>query len=567
MKKKRNNRSIVLSLLALWLVVCLAASGGLLYYLGQLSLSRMEMDINTLEGGLDITRRQYDPYYTVSKGIPERLEAGGSGVDVTQMVYQQTWEALERMSEMDYLTGNFALWGKNEEGEMSLLTAPEEGVWIDAFCDSDAFQFAFCKLSDWISQEELEQVESYLDKNISPCPVGESILYQVTIKEGWHDETGVYPTKIWVDSYNCVREENGAESFTPGQIYWEKELSAPESTEGMSYRGGDGIWWLPNHQLYYVRGNYPSVRETHAQIGVEDLDKWSWEAVDSNLYLYRNQLFNIHYMARCGIGLDNAMELDVEGDIPVLKNSLPILGMAWGGSLLLFGLVGGILIVHNNHYEQRRGELEERRRQQARAVAHDLKTPLAVISAYAENISENLHPEKHAQYAGQILEETQRMNGGIQRLLQMDRVEGGQLSLERFDLGQLTRAVLRRYQQSIEEKKLTVRVEGSAQLTGDRELISQVIDNFLSNAVRYTPESGVIEIRLEEGKFSIQNQGKRIPEEKLSHVWEPYYQAEPERNPGGNGLGLTIAKAALDQHGFRCGAKNTGDGVVFYFTW
>ena len=99
--------------------------------------------------------------------------------------------------------------------------------------------------------------------------------------------------------------------------------------------------------------------------------------------------------------------------------------------------------------------------------------------------------------------------------------------------------------------------------------MAQVIENFASNAVKYTPEGGRVQVTLRRsgGKtvFTIKNDSAPLSDEALSKVWDTFYRADGARSGGGTGLGLAIAKSIVELHGGTCAAYNTATGVAFRF--
>ena len=99
--------------------------------------------------------------------------------------------------------------------------------------------------------------------------------------------------------------------------------------------------------------------------------------------------------------------------------------------------------------------------------------------------------------------------------------------------------------------------------------MAQVVENFASNAVKYTPEGGSIWVQVWKGRdgtwFSIENTCTPLSQEELDHVWDTFYRGDQARSGGGTGLGLAIAKNIVELHGGKCSARNTSSGVVFSF--
>ena len=216
---------------------------------------------------------------------------------------------------------------------------------------------------------------------------------------------------------------------------------------------------------------------------------------------------------------------------------------------------------------------EEKRREMTSGMAHELKTPLAVIRSYAEGLKEHINEDKRDHYIDVILKETDRTNEMVLGMLELSRLEAGKvmLSQEAFSLREVTGEVLEHFEKLSEEKNLTVSFDpGEDFLTyADKDLIGRAVENLVSNAVKYTDAGGSIEclIRQEAGKtrFTIRNDCEPLSEEALSKVWDTFYRADNARTRGGTGLGLAIVKNIILLHGGSLNVRNTDTGVEFNF--
>ena len=220
---------------------------------------------------------------------------------------------------------------------------------------------------------------------------------------------------------------------------------------------------------------------------------------------------------------------------------------------------------------------EENRRQMTSNIAHELKTPLAIIHSYTEGLKEHIAEEKRDQYLDTILTEAERMDAMVMEMLDLSRLEAGKVTLSRteFSLSDLTQAVYDAFSGLAQEKHLQVELTLSDDSTvfADEGRIEQVIRNYLSNAIRYTPEGGTVHIRTESRRsarhhsvvFRVENSGHRFSKEELQKLWDTFYRADPSRSSKGTGLGLAICKNIISLHGGRCEAKNTELGVEFSF--
>lgn len=218
-------------------------------------------------------------------------------------------------------------------------------------------------------------------------------------------------------------------------------------------------------------------------------------------------------------------------------------------------------------------EAEENRRQLTSAIAHELKTPLAVIQSYAEGLQERINEEKRDQYLNIILSECQRMDGMVLEMLDLSRLEAGKVKLARdeFSLPELARSIFDRLELALAAKELTVEYDFSHSdtVTADEGRIGQVITNFATNALKYTRPGGTIRVRTERrmGKmlFEVENTCEPLPQGTLDKLWDSFYRADSARSGEGTGLGLAICKRIIELHGGQISARNTPRGVAFRF--
>ncbi len=217
---------------------------------------------------------------------------------------------------------------------------------------------------------------------------------------------------------------------------------------------------------------------------------------------------------------------------------------------------------------------EQNRRQMTSNIAHELKTPLAVIHSYAEGLKEHIAEHKRERYLDVILSESERMDAMVLELLDLSRLEAGKVKLahDEFSLSGLVRGIAEKLETAIQEKELQVTFDApqACLVTADEARIGQVVENFMTNAVKYTPCGGNIAVRIsqQQGKttVSIANDCEALSAEQLARVWDTFYRVQPERDRKGSGLGLAIAKNIVELHGGTCGARSIPTGVEFYFT-
>lgn len=218
-------------------------------------------------------------------------------------------------------------------------------------------------------------------------------------------------------------------------------------------------------------------------------------------------------------------------------------------------------------------EAEENRRQLTSNIAHELKTPLAVIHSYTEGLQERIAEEKRDKYLNVIMSETERMDAMVLEMLDLSRLEAGRVKISRVEvsLANVAKMVFEKLDRAIEAKNLHVEYYFSENsvVKADEMRIGQVIENFATNAVKYTPINGNIRVIVRSGRvdrtFAIVNDSEPLDEEALEKIWDTFYRVDESRSTKGTGLGLAIAKNIIELHGGRCYAKNTDTGVEFGF--
>lgn len=252
-----------------------------------------------------------------------------------------------------------------------------------------------------------------------------------------------------------------------------------------------------------------------------------------------------------------------------LRDALPKIAAVWLVSLLLVLSAGGLVCRGLCRAYDQQTALEQNRRETANALAHDLKTPLALIRGYAENLQYGIKPEKHPHYSQQIQQEAQRMDAILGGFLELSRLETGTLPLHRepLPLRPFAEACAERYRETAELQAVALTVAGEGTLSADRELFERALDNLLSNALRHTPEGGTVAVTVSPSGLAVENTGKPIPPEALPHLFEAYYTGDHTRSGGKrHGLGLAIVRAIAELHGMQAAAENTETGAVLRLT-
>ena len=231
-----------------------------------------------------------------------------------------------------------------------------------------------------------------------------------------------------------------------------------------------------------------------------------------------------------------------------------------------------------NHVSKDLSKIDTLRRDLMANVSHDLKTPLTMIRAYAECVRDISYKdkEKREKDLNIIIEETERLNVLVNDILDLSKMQANadELSLEKFDLCEVIKEVMTRYEilKTTEDYNFIIEIPDKAEVNADKKKITQVIYNLINNAINYTGSDKLVIVRLKNTRkeyiFEVEDTGKGIKKEEIPYIWDKYYKKDKkhQRNVVSTGIGLSIVKEILTKHKFDYGVKSTlKKGTTFYF--
>ena len=241
------------------------------------------------------------------------------------------------------------------------------------------------------------------------------------------------------------------------------------------------------------------------------------------------------------------------------------------------GFISGLVAVLHDTTEQEKEERE--RRLFVSNVSHELRTPLTSVKSYLEALDEGaLYEPVAPDFIKVSLNETNRMMRMVTDLLHLSRIDNatGHLDVELINFTAFITFILNRFDkmrsQDQEKKYELVRDYPitSVWIEIDTDKMTQVIDNILNNAIKYSPDGGKITVSMkttdDQMILSISDQGLGIPKEDLPKIFDRFYRVDKARSraQGGTGLGLAIAKEIIKQHnGFIWAKSEYGKGSTF----
>ena len=206
-------------------------------------------------------------------------------------------------------------------------------------------------------------------------------------------------------------------------------------------------------------------------------------------------------------------------------------------------------------------------------VAHELRTPLMAIQATVEAIQDGVF-EADEEHLNTISFETRRLGRLVEALLHLNRLENGTTEVKRdlVNLSSVVSGLSTTHEALLETSGIMffTDIAPNVMIIGDQDLISQAVANLLSNAVRYTPENGMVTVELtrENGyaKISVRDTGVGISDEDMKKVFSRFWRADVARQSvdGGLGIGLALVKEVVDQHFGDVSVSSTlGEGSTF----
>ena len=224
-------------------------------------------------------------------------------------------------------------------------------------------------------------------------------------------------------------------------------------------------------------------------------------------------------------------------------------------------------------------DVARRRSEFAQVMSHELRTPLTsiagaldiVLSGYAGPLS-----DRQLRYVDMARQAATRMNQLVDQLLDLARAQAGTITVSAapVHLDRLAREVIERYRGAASAKQLSIVLGASAEdiaILGDPERLAQVLGNLVTNAIRFAPTGGVIDVQVfgpplseDAVGVSVHNGGEEVPVEEREKIFEPF--SASSRRVGGTALGLSISRTIIEAHGGRIWVESGAGGTKFVFT-
>lgn len=226
-----------------------------------------------------------------------------------------------------------------------------------------------------------------------------------------------------------------------------------------------------------------------------------------------------------------------------------------------------------NEYKER---IDEMRKSFIANVSHELKTPIAILSGYAEILRSHIEGIDQDYYLDVIMDESKIMSDLVTNLLDLSHMENNlsKIDLEELNFNEFVEEIISKNEIILKEKNIKfIEKDKDLYVEGNRFYLEQVISNFLNNALKYVIPNGKIEITIckenKDAVFYIYDDGEKIEPDSLEKIWDSFYQVDKSRT-GSNGknigLGLYIVRTIINAHQGKYGVKNNENGVTFWFS-
>ena len=566
MQKNITKRLIYTRILSAFMAVYLLLMAGFTFFLIDREKKITMMEVGTSAGYIN------NQVTKVLEGYVDSENQLQDMVEVRKELMRQHTFLTHSGTEMAVFTGDYELLFNTNGYWVCSYTGRVEGT-------THHTEYAYLNLGDWFSAKEIKELEDYLYAEPRVKKTGDLSGYSLSLEGFWLENEMVIPDTIRVVPMYASRLDDA------GNV---TSASGNHDDDNVIYSSGcQGNKDLPYFEHGGIRRQIHPYQDPQIQVelreivmdkeklktAVQDIISPPGEKVGgrTNFLTYRYYLV-MPYQNTVHMPSEEEPYSEfwtaLARDVDIWDRCSSTLIFVWAACLIIFLAVAFILARQTYKTYREREEMEEQRREMTNALAHDLKTPLSIISGYAQNLQENVHTEKREHYASHIQANVERMDRIIRGILEMARLESDSLPMKREELSlkEASNEVFDRYRQMCQEKSLTVAIEGETVIKADHAMMVRVIDNFFVNALENTPDGGSIDISICDDLFEIYNSGSHIAEDRLNEIWLPFKKADLARSHSrGTGLGLAIARTILELHGFSYGALNRDDGVVFWF--
>ena len=445
---------------------------------------------------------------------------------------------------------NFAMSAIVDEDGKAVATSRAKFTTIFLFGEEDADNGQYvCDPQQFNIPEVQKLYEEYFEL-LKGTPANSYRYVTPAIESAYVDKT----------THSFIPHEADVQLETYGDGNWYEPLAATEKTDTrhISITLSDDKY--DNFELVKFHENSENI---YPKCMMGNIYGTAWESFDNNSGV----------VSVCEYGSNSWQgdfeEFSCEMDMPVYMDSKKytlhlhynfvaegtIVEMYYRIGVAFFGVISVLFALlwawQKNVRNKARYAFEDYHRDLTDHLAHDMKTPLMAISGYAENVlNGKLTKAEQAEYLNAILDNVSFTDSLISRTLYLNHMDGKNKSEEKIGLNDMVEEILSKYTLLLHEKKILYSVSGNTEIHADKTAMEMIIENLISNAVKYTPIEGAIKIIIDRKHMTILNSvSEKIDTKDLKR---PFVRGDAARsNADGNGLGLAIAERSALANGFR----------------
>lgn len=322
--------------------------------------------------------------------------------------------------------------------------------------------------------------------------------------------------------------------------------------------------------LYTNGGDYSVtttdfVRSEHAIAYEEDMENFYKESTNKDYSDNEQQNQDTEQYVNSLSYLNQVIGIKYAKRINLLEYCTDTLIIGISSIFLFFLLITLILTIMMCKMMKTQLVEEEKRSELTNALAHDIKTPLFIISGYAQNLKENVNSDKRDHYCDRIIDKTQEVNSLVHKMLELSRPDDFSKALvfEDININKTVEDILSDFETLPDGKSFKLNSNEKCNINADKGLIERTLVNLISNAVTYSDINSEITVDISKNAFSISNKCTDISQSDIKHLTQPYYRVDKSRNAKGNGLGLSIVKTIADAHRYKLNIKLCDDIITF----
>lgn len=527
-------------------------------------------------------------------------------VDYERMCEQQLLKMLNRQDE-DYIQQFMIDFYSNWESDYSLAGAlfDTEGINLtvsDSYIEEDFFEseenllisfygrsgseYDF-KINGYINSDNFlnsmtsNQYREIIDYLIAP-PNENSKSYKLVCTEFYYGVEGIRPKTVeialldendsWYKKDNVVKtyelnpKLTGNVNDNNRYYHWDDNASSDEvSFERNGYvyifsMDVDHINIFPADFILYNFRDISQEKPVSSTISnfedeiEEELGTYKVEHVAPFTYVYKSlNVVSVVNGSNFEYVFGHDLFVRYEKQFNVLHAAIDTIGIGVAIIFVFSLLICVITVVMLNKVLRTQEEAAQKRRDLTNSLAHDIKTPLFIISGYAQSLKENLNTDKKDYYADRIIQRTKEVNLMVHQILSLAKLDTPYYTLERedTDLTQVLDDILADYPNLPDNRSFRIEKKANCIIYADKYSINRAIRNIIENAIKYSDIQTVIGIEYDERAVSISNVASGISQESVNRFTEAYYRGDKSIGTEGSGLGLSAVKNIVDMHGYK----------------